>query len=169
MPDLVFAIDPGSISSGLAAGHLRSGEVFHAGRIVPASGARADARRRMDEIAFGICRAIEAHNPTGEPALVVIEVPSGKVNAARHGGGGAGLAIYGEAVGVIRERVSRISFVEEVIHFDERRWTGGFSKEKRRRVAQSAWPGYSRKGDPGGDVSDAIALFKWFRTMGAKK
>jgi len=106
---------------------------------------------------------------------IVIEVTSGKVNSMRHGGGGAGLATYGMAIGAIREtcrQIKRIGDFNVDLHsISENKWTGGHSKAKRNAVARKHCPLYTeaiQKKDRGGDVSDAIALAVWYMQIGSK-
>lgn len=115
----------------------------------------ADVLNRVVRIIDRIDEVIEVM----EPSNVVIEVPSGKV-VARHGGGGSGLAVYGFATGAIwqvcRSRgTSKTQAVTEA-------WTGGHSKERRRKVALKAYPALADLKDPGYDISDAVALGVWW-------
>lgn len=101
------------------------------------------------------------------PSHIVIEIPSGKVNEARHRGRGSGLSVYGFAVGHVREccRQWVRSFGGELISIMETEWTGGHGKDKRRLVAGRVWPELEKISDPGADIADAIALAEWWRAF----
>jgi hypothetical protein len=88
---------------------------------------------------------------------VILEIPSGRVNPRRHGGGGAGLSIYGMGVGVIRERMMAQVGAERLVTYDER-WTGGHDKAFRKLQAARLSKGYRAERDPGGDEADALCL-----------
>lgn len=110
---------------------------------------------------------------------VVVETSSGKVNRKRHKGGGAGLAIYGAAVGSLwrlarawrritgNPRKSAVWLADPlpVYRFTEVEWIGGRSKETRQRIAARAWPGYNPDDDKDFNMSDAIALAVWYCTV----
>lgn len=93
----------------------------------------------------------------------VIEIPSGKVGA-RHGGGGAGLAVYGMAVGILLGFVNSSLCGGKADTVTETVWTRGVPKAKRRQLIAAQFPMYRRimSRDSGGDVSDAIGLGQWW-------
>lgn len=113
-----------------------------------------------------------------QPQAIVLEWTSGKV-AGRHGGGGAGLAIYGLAVGALwqvceywataRGQQGRLPTVARV---NENDWTQGRPKLGTRKPGQvcvsrvgviaGLYPEYDRAKDPGGDIADAIGLALWY-------
>jgi hypothetical protein len=93
---------------------------------------------------------------------VLIEIPSGRVNHARNRGGGSGLSIYGFAAGAIWWAASHNC---ATVYATDESWTGGFSKDKRKAVAQKAVPGYRPAEDRGGDIADAICLAIWFHHL----
>lgn len=101
-----------------------------------------------------------------EELVVVVEVTSGKVNRNRHGGGGAGLAIYGDAVGSIRTACRLNPQVDRVVQIFENEWIGGHGKAKRRRVAKANYGLYDASEDRGADLADAIALGVWWKEFG---
>lgn len=114
-----------------------------------------DVLNRVVRIVDRVSEVIE----TVSPSNIVIEVPSGKVGLRAHGGGGSGLAVYGFATGAIwqvcRTRIEKTQAVTEA-------WTGGHSKERRRKVALKVYPGLANMKDPGYDISDATALGVWY-------
>lgn len=99
-----------------------------------------------------------------KPGKVVIEIPSGKVNPKRHGGGGSGLSVYGYAVGTIQRmcKVVCATLGGRLVRVTGERWTGGHTKVKRRVVAEKVWPRLRQMKDKGMDISDAIALGQWW-------
>lgn len=99
-----------------------------------------------------------------KPGKVVIEIPSGKVNPKRHGGGGSGLSVYGYAVGTIQRMCKSVCsmWLGRVVRITAERWTGGHTKLKRKAVAERTWPQLKQMVDKGMDISDAIALGKWW-------
>jgi hypothetical protein len=104
---------------------------------------------------------------------ILIEVTSGKVNANRHGGGGAGLATYGDAVGALRTMV-RLCFWGgfkhvQAMEFEENAWIRGMSKEKRQTVAMKYFPDLKELKDTGMDASDAAALAYWYHLQRFKE
>ena len=102
----------------------------------------------------------------GRYTQCIIEIPSGKVNLARHHGGGAGLSVYGMAVGVVWHMLYLNSTPIPVTEIE---WTGGFSKEKRAAIAKKIYPQYDPAQDKGNDISDAIALALWWIEIGSKR
>ena len=119
---LLLAVDPSSTCTGWAL--LDSDDALIAwGTIRPP--ARLDPWERIDLMADAIADRIDLH----QPDHAVIEAPSGKVAARTARYGGAGIAIYGEAVGVIRERIRRCGV--PVDRVTEREWSNGVPKAKR--------------------------------------
>ena len=99
-----------------------------------------------------------------KPLKIVIEIPSGKVNLKRHGGGGSGLSVYGYAVGTIQRmcKIMCATWGGKIVRVTAERWTGGHTKVKRKVVAEKIWPRLKRMSDKGMDISDAIALGQWW-------
>lgn len=142
--------------------------VHHAGRITLRGKARSlknDAK--IDLMLYELQGLLNKHCPQG----IVIEIPSGKVHAQRHTGGGQGLSVYGFAVGHVRDHCR--SWVREnggeVIALTELEWTGGHGKKKHRLVAQRVWPKIKELSDPGSDIADAIAMADWWWTFVMRK
>lgn len=165
---MILTLDPSSTRIGWAL--WQAGRCVRAGAIKPRR-AKDQALDRIDwmvdQLQATIGTIVQSDNRR-RPIVTVIEVTSGKVNARRHGGGGAGLAIYGDAVGSVRTMLRLSSDVKQCIRVFENRWIGGFDKAKRRRVAAAEWIHYDRKTDPGADIADAIALGAWWRDIGSK-
>lgn len=101
-------------------------------------------------------------------ALAAIEVTSGKV-AARHRGSGAGLGVYGMGVGAALWAAQAVLGPERVVPVEENVWTKGVPKLNRQIAIRAQFPDYERqygkRGDAGGDVSDAIGLAVWLAGM----
>jgi hypothetical protein len=96
-------------------------------------------------------------NGFGQKVIGAIEVPSGRVNRARHGGGGSGLSVYGFAAGACYNFL-RYNPNVGTIHAVKEGWTGSQPKSKRKSVAMKSHPEYDPEKDKGGDVADAICL-----------
>ena len=155
---MLIALDPSSTCLGLAASV--AGEFISAGRIKPR--ASDPAQTRIDAIIERLLERLAKFRSDypAERIIVVIEISSGKVNQARHGGGGVGLATYGDAVGSIRTAVRLKGY--STAEIPENLWTGGHSKDKRKRVAKTHCPSYDATKDAGGDIADAICLALWY-------
>lgn len=91
-----------------------------------------------------------------DPSLIVIEDTTGKV-ARRHGGSGAGLAIYGKAIGWLASTCERIR-PGQVRLVLENEWTGGAPKSRRFLHIQAMAIGLDFSGDKGGDARDAVGV-----------
>ena len=102
------------------------------------------------------------------PSVIVIEIASGKVNKGRHKGGGAGLSVYGMAVGAIWH-VCMLWAVEnkaELLTPNENEWTahlrpGEKAKEKRAAKTHLLYPSEWWINDKGHDAADAVQLAMW--------
>jgi len=98
------------------------------------------------------------------PHVAVIEVTTGKVQR-RHKGGGAGLGIYGEAVGYMLGQLDMASTLHPheamaVIPVLENDWTCGVRKAARQMAIAARYPqfaaGFAK--DTGADAADALGL-----------
>jgi hypothetical protein len=92
--------------------------------------------------------------------VVLLEDCSGKMNRMRRGGG-AGIDIYGKAVGFYWATVAKVAKVEMI---SSRVWTRGRPKGDRQDLIsmQFSGEGYVADDDPGGDTSDAIGMALWW-------
>lgn len=172
----ILALDPSSSCVGWAVGDVtrdRDGRpqfaVLDAGRLV---GKKAHAYTdRCDQFARDLTALVAAALTRGPDLTLtaLVEIPGGKVHTGRHGGGGAGLSVYGFACGALwatlaapphGNRVTRVGIRAE-------EWTGGHSKAKRALVAKRLWPPYAPERDPGGDIADAVALAAWWTAFRA--
>jgi len=95
-----------------------------------------------------------------KPHAVVIETTTGKVGGKRHKGGGAGLSIYGVAVGAIWISVLRLGYETNLIKENE--WTGKIPKDERIENIALLVGDWILKGDPGGDAADAVGLGRYY-------
>jgi hypothetical protein len=155
----LLALDPSTTVFGYAIFHP-TGWLYDAGKLTPRR-ARDEANDRIDHM-LGLAGELMTPHPEGW--TVVVEDTSGKVNRGRHGGAGAGLAIYGKAVGAaIWWLRARGRFVVPVL---ENEWTGSVSKAVRQRRVAARHRAYDPAKDAGGDVSDAIGLGEWWLTIG---
>jgi hypothetical protein len=159
----IFAIDPSSTRTGWAV--MQPPErLLQAGLLLP-SKTRAASEFRVETM----CRDLRELLDEWQPAVVVIEWTSGKVNVRRHGGAGAGLAIYGIAIGALWQTaviwatsVESCECLARVQCVEENQWTCGTLKQRRMAAVQCQFPEYRNAIDPGGDIADAIGLASWW-------
>lgn len=157
---IILALDPSSTICGYAAMD-RSARLLDAGLIRPVSRSDASFERVMamaDDVSVLLDR--------WRPGTVLVEWTRGKVGK-RHGGLGAGLAVYGTGVGAIgRECVhwARDRGSCEVLPIMENDWTRGQPKASRQLAIAALYPEYSPHiaEDGGGDMADAIGLACWW-------
>lgn len=153
-PATILAFDPSSTRTGYA---LLTAEAV----IVQAGTFKVDEKARSEVRILEQCQdAIELLSET-IPDHVVIEITSGKVGR-RHLGGGAGLAVYGMAVGALVATCLHAYGPAGLHLVPENLWTGGRRKRARQLEVAARFPGYKDSDDKGGDVSDAIGLACWF-------
>lgn len=158
---IVLALDPSSTVVGYAV--LRSpGELVEAASILPNSRSDDSFHRClvMSEELLGILDRIR-------PSVILIEWTKGKVNVHRHGGLGAGLAVYGCGVGWMAANAyawTKLWPACEVHAVLENDWTRGVPKARRQLAVASAYPEYAAHlaEDSGGDIADAIGLADWW-------
>lgn len=159
--DRILALDPSSTLTGWAVVH-RSGRLIEAGLLRPES--RGD---RSWERVCALCDSL--HELLGQisPGTIIIEWTKGKVGQRRHGGLGAGLAVYGCGVGA-QAAVARIwarsqpgVLVDAVLEND---WTRSVPKTDRIAAIAATYPAYAAQAaeDEGGDIADAIGLAAWW-------
>jgi hypothetical protein len=171
MSQKFFSLDPGSKQTGWA---VLDGQekLLDAGLLLP-SRSRDDAAARLAAMKQDLWNLLDKHLP----GAVVIEWTSGKVNRGRHGGAGAGLAIYGVAVGALWQVCefwvqARLAFhAARVVLVPENTWTMGRPKQRQSQrhtlsrvdLIERRFPNYVPEKDPGGDVADAIGLNLWYQ------
>jgi hypothetical protein len=164
-PIIIISVDPSSTKSGVACFEKASEttpfiELF--GSLIDATAMKGSSYDRIrfitDQIEAilnnTICPLKQAHSYT---VIALIEVPTGRVHGDRHGGHGAGLSIYGMAVGAVLQLLRMNSVVDQVVCMTTQ-WTGGFSKDKRLILAKKIMPSFDWATDKGFDVADAAAM-----------
>lgn len=155
----ILALDPASTRTGYA-NFTASHNLYDAGYLTGADGDKEATDRILT-----MCHELETLIDDRRPDLVVIEVTSGHVGTKRHKGGGAGLGVYGMAVGAIYVCACMLSerCGHEVWPVKENVWTRGIPKVTRRREVAMQVPRYKDAfaKDAGGDVADAINLGWW--------
>ena len=135
---LVLGIDPSSTRTGYAV--LASDGRIHAVGVLAGRSAD-DALARIRAVSDDIRGVIEEHTPD----VIVLEVPSGKVGR-RHGGGGAGLPVYGMAVGYILAVVEQAVELHRDVTVEtvqENRWSASIRKIQRTAVLCSEFPDFA--------------------------
>lgn len=168
-------VDPGSCATGWCAAIAKPNygvQILSAGEIGFQLQHAKHPYLRISDIRNGLGRLMSTMKPS--PRLYVIEVTSGKVNRARHKGGGAGLATFGVAVGALW--TMGVMWKPDdggpgpmVIPVTENQWKGGFGKLKSARVAKKHFAKYDPQVDPEFNIADAITLAVWFYTHYLKK
>jgi len=159
--NIILSLDPSSTIVGYAAVR-RTMAVVEAGVITPGSRGEASYARVM-----GMCDDLEALLERLGPGTILVEWTRGKVGQRRHGGLGAGLAVYGTGVGAIGRQAqlwARGRAGCEVVYVCENDWTRGVPKEARQAALRSLVPEYAGVEDPGGDIADALGLARWWLT-----
>lgn len=159
-----FGIDPSSTCIGVAV--LDGSRV---GWMMPIRASRSKSTvARIYALTKAFTGELQLLRQKYPEALAAIEITSGKV-AARHRGSGAGLGVYGMGVGAALWAAQTVLGPERVVPIEENGWTRGVPKLKRQAAIRAQFPEYERKygkrGDAGGDVSDAIGLAMWLADM----
>jgi hypothetical protein len=154
---MILAIDPSSTRVGYALMHSAN-HLAEAGLLKPGKSSDAAIVRIAS---FG--RDLAALITEAKPTEIVIEITSGKVarRGRQRGMNGAGLGVYGMAVGYLW-RTCEVLLPEGVTTLEENVWTRGVSKADRSTLIASAFRQYKPTTDPGGDVADAIGLGRWY-------
>jgi Holliday junction resolvasome RuvABC endonuclease subunit len=150
---ILLALDPSSTKIGYAVG--MSYKSAEAGLIKPSAG--LDALERTREMARDVTDLVAEHRAS----MAIIETPrpaAGKKVNQR------GQSNYGMAVGYIIRVCDALLEPHAVMTIRADQWTHQISKKHRQLCMASDVPGYSTKGDSGGDVSDALGLMQWFET-----
>jgi hypothetical protein len=164
--DILFGIDPSSSAFGwgevFADGpciiSTVGGVIFPAKKSAPAIERIASMIEQLDEL---------IHDRTwtqGQIKAAIVEITSGKV-AKRHKGGGAGLGVYGMAVGAAWQACRTNANIGDVVTVTENEWTQGKRKETRRIWARAFAPLYEEQIEPidkGLDAADGICLTHWY-------
>ena len=168
-------VDPGSYATGWCAAIPQPDygvKILAAGEIGFQFKHAKHPYHRITDIRNGLARLMNSMTPS--PSLYLIEVTSGKVNKRRHKGGGAGLAIFGVAVGALWQmglmwKPEDGSEPPVVMPVTENQWKGSFGKLKSVRVAEKYSDEYDPQVDPEFNIADAIALAVWYYTLYLRK
>jgi hypothetical protein len=170
-PVILLALDPSSTCTGYAV--WRAGELHAAGLLRPP--AKLPAEQRVGRMIKDLEDVYDEHVPTH----AVIEIPDAHVHGARKRAGGAGLALYGMAAGMLY--VATCLLIDELLPRSEghhvsrvtpvraSEWTGGSRKRVRQGVVAATVPQYDAAADRGADAADAIALGRWWMRRAATK
>jgi len=157
----ILALDPSSTRTGIAVMGFDN-ELIDQFALVPKPDDTSDVRILIQ------CRDLRQALDQGvfKPEVIVIEGTSGKINKKRNKGQGAGMAIYGIAVGAIWMTCNWWAAdnksdcpVEIVLEND---WTRGVTKKQRAINMSLIYPQYKPYLDPGLDIGDAIGLGLWW-------
>ena len=165
----ILSLDPSSSVIGYAVARpdpdTRLGWAFTSVGLLKPKRQRDAPLERIDHMVDALRALVLSIAEDGLPT-VLIETTSGKVSG-RHGGGGAGLAVYGMAVGAVRQSLRTNGKVASLLGFTENQWTGGHGKAKHVRVARRHCPEYEalEGRDKGADIADAVALTVWYLTV----
>jgi len=160
----ILSLDPSSTVCGWALLDL-AGRIISAGLIKPDK-LRSEPKFRIQSMAEDLRQLFNEF----EPRTVIIEITSGKVGANRHKGAGAGLGVYGMAVGYLwsvadnwrRQLPAEQQGLTEIVVIKENDWTRGVPKADRIAAVASEFPEYDAALDQNGDLSDAISLGQWY-------
>lgn len=161
----ILALDPASRITGWAA-MASATEVIEGGLIASGNTALAPWER-----CYAMRHDLRKLLTEFRPRRVIVEWPSVHVAARRHAGGGAGLAIYGAAVGELTAEAEFHCEMDPtcaVVCVDAETWTNRVPKKTRQSAIEALYDCYDRKTDPGGDLADAIALGRWWFTERAQ-
>jgi hypothetical protein len=157
---IILGLDPSSTCIGYGA-LSGSGSLIEAGVIRPPS-ISAPSFERILAMHDDLVTLLDHLRP----GIVLVEWTKGKVGK-RHGGLGAGLAVYGCGVGAVgitaRQWASGHSGVQ-VHAVLENTWTRGVPKRERQLAIATEYPSYAEflHEDIGGDIADGIGLAAWW-------
>jgi hypothetical protein len=160
----ILAIDPSSTATGWALLDL-AGRIVQAGNIRPDK-LRSEPQFRIKSMAEDLRQLLNEF----EPGTVVIEITSGKTSKRHGSGAGAGLGVYGMAVGYLwavtdcwlRQLPAEQQGQTQIVPIRENLWCRGISKADRIAAVACEFPEYNPADDPGGDLADAVSLGQWY-------
>lgn len=160
---MILAIDPSSKRCGYAVlRDLSQGGLVDGGLLVP----RPTDLPVLDRVRqFGVdLREILEEFPPASLDAIVFEVSLSAHGHARDRGASAFLGVYGLAVGYLLHAVEALANNLELVQtVDATVWTKKIPKQKRTKVVADYYGGtYDGRGDPGGDVADAIGVGRWW-------
>ena len=126
---------------------------------------RAAAMDRIDSMVEQLLELLDERTEVqGPPSTIVVEIPSGKTHRRLKSKNPHGLAIYGMAVGAVRQACHQWDYGVEIVDVDANEWTGGGRKASRVKIALALAPSYAQllSIDKGRDASDGICLAHWY-------
>jgi len=154
----ILALDPSSSRTGYAL--LTEQETLREAGLLKPGKTTDPAAERIGAMCLDLAELLAALAPD----VIVIEWTSGHVGRKRHRGGGAGLAVYGIAIGalwqVARHYAAPAGARVEIVA--ENDWTDGVPKPDRIGNIARLYPAYNPARDTGGDAADAIGLARWW-------
>lgn len=150
----LLSLDPSSTCTGYAL--FKKGELGEFGLLKPSK--RYDAWERIKIIVEDVRSLIRIHKCD----RVIIEVGKKPHGSVRQQSMGAGLIVYGMALGAVCLAVAESLESGRCEHVDANAWTR--KKRKADRIAELAMycPRYEPAKDPGGDAADAIDMGVWW-------
>jgi Holliday junction resolvasome RuvABC endonuclease subunit len=168
-PVILLALDPSSTCTGYAV--WRAGELHAAGLLRPP--AKLPAEQRVWKMIQDLITISKENRPTH----AVIEIPDAHIARRCKQWGGAGMALYGMAAGMLYVMTCTLldcrnpnrEYLAEsrVTPVRASEWTGGSRKRLRQRLVAAELPQYDAAADRGADAADAIALGRWWMRRAA--
>ncbi|MCK9570135.1 hypothetical protein M0R72_14420 [Candidatus Pacearchaeota archaeon] len=160
-PSIILGLDPSSTVIGYGA--LTAGGQFVEGAIILPDSRGDGSFDRIIAMHGELVRLFERLRPS----ILLVEWTRGKVNTNRHGGLGAGLAVYGCGVGAAALAAWQWSQGHPECRMAavcENDWTRGVPKKDRQLAIAAAHPEYGAHlgEDGGGDIADGIGLAAWW-------
>lgn len=154
---MILSIDPSSSRCGYAV--MREDEtLIEAGLFTPRR-SEDPANARIRSMALDLRETLNEYRPES----IVIEDTGSHMHAAR-GGGGAGLMVWGKAVGymlAVCDAWLANNTASTIVTVESQVWTKGVSKIKRQQWIMMKFRQYDKRKDSGFDISDAIGLAMW--------
>jgi len=150
---MLISIDPSSTRTGWAVGDVG----------IEDAGAIKNAGKCYTERVKSTIEGLDVIMAAYPIDTAIIEIPSGKTHGRLRGRNISGLPVYGFAVGAVWLLLVSKLKVENVNTAFDNQWTHGKNKEYRKPLAAHLYPKYTKLKDSGGDISDAICLWDWFK------
>lgn len=166
----VVGVDPSSTCTGVARLVRETGSPPRVSMLARCLGGRGDYVDRVVRMAAEVIELIMRHGAD----VIGIEAPS-QHTQARHRGTGAGLAVYGYAVGYMASAITaHCRGRAEVVLVPAERWAPArCSKTRRAAMLEREHPELRSVADPGLDVHDAVGIARHLlstrKTEGARR
>lgn len=149
---MIIGVDPSSSATGYAVINPKTGKLVEGG--VVRKSRKLTGLRAIRAIIAELIPHLRKLAPS--PVLVAVEIPTGRVYAKRHKGGGRGLAIYGMAAGMVLFALEAWVGEACVRAVTAEEWTDR-GPEKRRPAIKAAY----RVATDDGDTLDAVGIADW--------